>query len=176
MSVNFAPDLKQTLSVTEKDVMHSLDKLNTELDIVALENLLCHTIPEATGDRFSCFQFRGLSMRHNESELAQAADWLLSFLDDKSSQNLSPHVLSDVHSFIGLIRERNGEYESSHAAYVSAAWIAQRTEKEQLAVSLYRLGTLYGKKGCPQQMVATMKKACAVYNKDGARARRAKAA
>ena len=81
-------------------------------------------------------------------------------------------MLSDIHSFIGLIRQLNGEFKASQRAYVTAAWVAQRADKqEQLATSLYRLGASIGRTGAggdPQKMTSTVKKANAVMLLDDA--------
>jgi hypothetical protein len=145
-------------------------KMNAGLNLGALEQMLCSTIPKVTGN-ITGLQFQGIATRCSETndnvskeELLAVADWLGDFLGDSSSQQLPAGILSDIHSFIGLIRQLNGEFISSQRAYVSAAWIAQRVvEKDQLAVSLYRLGTSFGKSGHHLQMISTLEKAYAVW-------------
>ena len=144
-------------------------KMETGLNHGALEQMLCRTIPEVTGNT-SGLQFRGIATRcwenkhDSKEELLAVVDCLSDFLDDPSSQHLSAAILSDIHSFIGLIRHLNSEFRASQRAYVSAAWIAQHVvEKKQLAASLYRLGTSFGKTGNHHQMMSTLEKAYAVW-------------
>jgi len=149
----------------------SFGKLHTGLCVASLEQLVCQTIPEATGKDGS--EFEGLAKRSKEGrlqadDLLYVADWLLEILDDSSSRLLSPCNVADIHSFIGLIRQNNGEHETAQRSYLSAVYIIASLQlpkhKDRLAVSLYRLGKSYGKTGNLLQMRETFDRAFGVYN------------
>lgn len=148
---------------------HSMDRI----DLVSLEDLLCQKIPKetsggstATKATTTTHRFAGLSTRcaTNADELTEVADWLLNFLGTSQSQQLSTTALAEIHTFIGLIRQRDGEYLSSQRAYVSAAWISRNTEKAALAASLFRLAKSYGKTGDKRKMRATLQQAYDMYS------------
>jgi hypothetical protein len=164
------PSLQPPLSL-------QIDKIVTSLNVEHLENLVCRSIPLHTGD-MGGLRFQGLAKRFADfkfqpscspcsQELEQVADWLGDFLDSTNSRRLPVASLSEVHSFIGKIREDGRNYQAATRSFVAALWmLSQQTpaelSEEQLAITLYRLGSSYGRIGDHVQMKATLKRAFAL--------------
>jgi len=89
---------KRKTSFHAEDI--SFGKLHTGLCVASLEQLICQTIPETTGNGGS--EFEGLANRSKEGrlqadDLLYFADWLLEILDDSSSRLLSPCNVAEIH-------------------------------------------------------------------------------
>jgi hypothetical protein len=112
----------------DKSADDAFARMTVGLDLVKLEQLVCTTIPNATGNRTGS-HFRGLASRccHNKTaeEIEQVLFWLQDVVRDDSSIRLPTQALRDIHCYIGLIYKWHGQREASLKALVSAAWLAQ---------------------------------------------------
>lgn len=98
--------------------------LSNGLQLDQLKELALITIPKETGRSFGSSQVLSRCESLQDEELAIVADWLLAI---SSKCNLSIRTNQLVQRFVGLIRQNHGEYEASDKAYLSAAWISQRS-------------------------------------------------
>ena len=168
------------------------ERLAVSFDVDYLEFLLCkelaawgHVVSTGAG---GLHRFQGLAQKcqscnnnkdsssctsslgpYNE-HLEHVNDWLCTFLEHPLSRNVPPLLLAQVHTAIGLIRQAACSYDAATRSHLHAAWILSHTSAgeipfqcEHLSVTLYRLGTLYGRLGKHKQMQATLRKAFDVY-------------
>lgn len=98
--------------------------LSNGLKLDQLKELVFIDIPKQTG---RSFRSPGILM-HCESledeNLAIVADWMMAI---SSRCNLAIPTKHLVQRFVGIIRKNHGEYEASGKAFLSAAWISQRS-------------------------------------------------
>jgi tetratricopeptide (TPR) repeat protein len=141
------------------------------LKLEHLEDMLCHTIPKLVGGQAGR-HYTGLASRSQsgdwgvcKAELSCASEWLSTVLDGRFSQQLSSSEVAEIHSFIGLIQEVHGNYDSACKSHVKALWVAsQATDfpEDQRAAILCRLGNAYGRTGNYEQMQHLYEKAAEI--------------
>lgn len=196
---------------SEKRPRVPFEKLAVSFDIDHLEYLLCEELavwnPAASNtDVGDWNQFQGLAQKCHacnkgksfsscasslgpyNDQLEQVVDWLCRFLEHPLSSDTPPLLLAQVHTAIGLIRQAAGAYDAAKRSHLHAAWILSHAsadeipyQREHLSVTLYRLGTLYGRLGKHKEMHATLRRAFDVYagannNKDDERLCKARSA
>lgn len=125
-----------------------------QLDIYRqLEQLICFDIPNClakslikeTGSSRSTLyrqvleiydqqthQFLGMSSRSSSAEVSATKDWLCSVVSDgiytsRLSESVSLQI--QIHSWIGIIQEMNGELQSACVSLTRAGWLAVRRSK-----------------------------------------------
>lgn len=117
--------------------------------------------------------FEGLAVRYRkqgrqgcQAELLNVVALLSSSLS--TLPDLSTLMVYDIHSQIGLIREFQKGPSSAIQPYLKAFWIASATEdisEEILAITLHRLGRVYGASGNCLQGKSLLLKAIQIYEK-----------
>jgi tetratricopeptide (TPR) repeat protein len=141
------------------------------LKLEHLEDMLCQTIPKLVGGQAG-WHYAGLASRSQSSdwnvckaELSCASEWLRTVLDGRFSEQLSSSEVAEIHSFIGLIQEVHGNYDSACKSHVKALWVAsQATDfpEDQRAAIFFRLGNAYGRTGNYEQMQHLYEKAAEI--------------
>jgi|UPI0005819B96 hypothetical protein len=146
-----------------------------------LETLLCETIPKRT-DLREFLVFQGIANRFRllgfydgflDEEFSSVAEMLVGLLEHPASRQLSNTELADVHSTIGMIQYAWSHDDDAIQSFVKALWLVYKPNKslstsqppvpkEQIAVILYRLGSVYGRTGDFEQMKYLMEKAATV--------------
>jgi hypothetical protein len=131
------------------------------LDVRRLEALICIDLPRVTR-RKSPEVFAGLadryaaddteisssmsSMNSISSELQQAAFYMMQIVNDSNlALRISPPLLSEMHSFCGLIYDLNHDSHSAMQSHLRAVWLARkqnRCNKDQVEASTSRLVAL----------------------------------
>lgn len=116
-------------------------------------------------------EFAGLAAHYREygakscqDELSNAIALLSASLS--ASPDLPTLIVYDIHSLIGLIREGQAGPSAAIQHYLKALWIASSTEeipREQLALTLHRLGRAYGRSGNSRQGKSLLAKAIQIY-------------
>jgi len=163
------------------------------LNVEKLENCLCQAIPEILqSPNLDTDKFQGLAdMCKTKSDVSRAAleeasDWMSSFLSRPSALSprssrtmidLPPELTAELHSYIGLIREIQGDTNAAIRSYTKALWILNRARlswehgenldddehafllNQQMALALYRLGAAYGRFGDYVKMQDLLNKA-----------------
>lgn len=160
------------------------------LDVRRLEEFVTIELAQYSS-RSSIASFRGLAERYRQDEsctelstttagsspntstdLDHVYHFLQRFVDKPSSKNAPPHVLCQVHSFMGLLLDMKGDFDEASKAHLRAVWCAQRCSKDsnnkgkphqqaqqQVAASMCRLATSYGQKGDLKARKQMMKRA-----------------
>lgn len=145
------------------------------LDIRRLEELVCIELPRLTRQPSSP-EFAGLADRYIASgyqhpnddseflstssstnchcitlELEHVAVYLMKLVnDEKLVQRIPLPVLSEMHSFCGLIHDMNQDTHSATQAHLRALWLARKQghcNKQQIAASESRLQEIWGYRG-----------------------------
>jgi tetratricopeptide (TPR) repeat protein len=150
------------------------------LDPDHLELLLCQSLIQRTSDAelvALLSDFKGLGARchsnglqHCTDELDNAATVLTMSLSSAFSGDLppAPHLVLEVHSTIGLIREAQGQHAAAIQSYLKAFWVAKATTnipQEEVGLVLHRLGIAYGLSGKYQTGRSLLEKAIDIYAK-----------
>ena len=137
------------------------------LDVRRLEELLCLDLPRILRQPMP-EQFSGLADRYDAScsddsgsmsqssdlsinaELEQVASYLMELVNNpKYTQRIPSSILSEVHSFRGLIYDSNNDSHSAIQAHLRAVWLARKQadcNKEQVQASSSRLAELCRKR------------------------------
>ncbi|GKY90792.1 hypothetical protein MPSEU_000052000 [Mayamaea pseudoterrestris] len=136
------------------------------LDVRRLEELICIDLPRMTRHA-SPKSFAGLSDRYEASssrddsgncslsssmgasitsELDYAAHHLMQVVNDsKNANRIPPPLLSEIHSFCGLIHDMNRDPHSAMQSHLRAVWLARKQtncNQEQVKASANRLEVL----------------------------------
>jgi tetratricopeptide (TPR) repeat protein len=146
------------------------------LDPDHLERLLCQSLLQRTRDVklvALLSGFKGLGARcHSKGlqrcidELNNAATMLTMSLSSAFSRDLPTHLVLEVHSAIGLIRETQGQHASAIQSYLKAFWVAKATAnipQQEVGRVLHRLGIAYGFSGKYQTGRSLLEKAIDIY-------------
>ena len=148
--------------------------LDTSLHYGKLEELLCVRIPSYSS-KIKSVRFRGLADKSSrrKQDLTQP---IICFLEDtlasSESKEFSFEVLVDIHSFLGVLYELQGDSQSAIDYFMSALWLLHKPFKSRattlskgydlnthVAINLYRLGAAYGKLGHMERMHETYDRA-----------------
>jgi hypothetical protein len=162
-----------TFIPTDNMVSFSSRKPNdnrTALDVEQLEELILNDLPRICGVARPS-RFGGLAGRYHASdpsdhgsassyyELEEVREYLQDFVNRPISKLAPASVLSEVHSFIGLIHEQSGNTDLALQSHIRALWLGRHTSagsmsREHLAAIMNGLADAYGRKGDTQNMNA----------------------
>jgi tetratricopeptide (TPR) repeat protein len=154
--------------------------VDIDLDINDLEYFLLH-LSKYTDDAdiasLSKEHFTGLSARFrahdNGSELCldelnEVITMLSAFLG--SAPGLPSNLVAQVHSYVGLIREKQQRHTCAIRSLLKALWIQTSTAGTpllEIAITENRLGLAYGMSGNYPQAISLLEKAIDCYVKMG---------
>lgn len=163
----------------------SILSVDLDLDINDLEYFLLH-LSKYTDDAdiasLSKEHFAGLAARfrsHDNSnsselcldELNEVITMLSAFLG--SAPGLSSNLVAQVHSYVGLIREKQQRHTCAIRSLLKALWLQTSTAGTPLlaiAITENRLGLAYGMSGNYPQAISLLEKAIDCYVKTGVKA------
>ncbi|GKY90793.1 hypothetical protein MPSEU_000052100 [Mayamaea pseudoterrestris] len=134
------------------------------LDVSRLEELICVDLPRLTNRPQLGSRFVGLAERyestHNDDfsesrnttssssgftnpELDQAVQFLMEVINrPRYTALLPPQILSEIHSFCGVIHDMHREFASSEQSHLRALWVARNLKdynKGQVQASVKQL-------------------------------------
>jgi hypothetical protein len=132
------------------------------LDAHRLEQLVCDDLPRMTGlstgagfdglaDRFYTFHSEDFdnipsSPSKSRAELEQVVHHLMDIAAQPTlARRIPPKVVSEIHSFCGLIYELNNEHHSALQSHLRAVWVARMQtdiNEDQLEASTQRVAEL----------------------------------
>jgi len=146
------------------------------VDADALERFLRFTVSTYSRDAdlsaMARSESNGLARRLQTLGVEGCADEASNVLDVLSSflalsvPTVPSSVVYEVHVLAGQLREAQNNYDGAARSYLKAAWIASSSEelrREQLALTLHRLGTVYGHLGNYLQAKQLLNNAIATY-------------
>jgi tetratricopeptide (TPR) repeat protein len=156
----------------------ALSSLSIGLALDRLGKLLCQTLRQHSNDNdlrmMAVSSHQSLLHRTNEvescrleccrDELSQIDDVLDAFIT--STANLPATVVFEVHSLRGLVQETLCRHKLASQSYLKALWIASATAqipKEQLAITMHRLGKSYGANGDYKEATALLQRSLSEY-------------
>jgi len=142
------------------------------LQLVKLEKLLCKIIPEKCNDeellRYARTHFSGLSIQNRDltrTETLEIIDLLKGALITK--QTLSPTLVADIHSTIGLLYHAQNDMKRAIRAFTMALWIQAHNKvsarQVEIALSIHRIALCHSSIGNYDVAIALLKKALAMY-------------
>jgi len=127
---------------------------------------------QLVGDQFD-ISARSNSSRKSQPDDTNVADEVLEnvaiILEDfigGSTVELPPVVLSFVHTQIGLIRQRQGQYNFALVSLLKSLWIRKQASHdicEQVGLACHRLGLIYGQICDYEQACLLLKQALHLY-------------
>jgi hypothetical protein len=143
-------------SRSARKLYHSM--LSADLNEDRLEHFLCCEMEMYCKDyrlctlaRLSCAgmsqRLRTVGLENSYEDLSNVVVVLVSFLN--SSQSLPAGIVYETHSFLGLIKSSQRNYQAARMHVLKALWIvsSSMTEaeipREQLAIAEHRLGRAY---------------------------------
>ena len=133
------------------------------MDVERLEELLCVDLPKLTRRPFLGHQFVGLTARHEathdedtghdssssgftDSELEQVAHFLLAVVgQQRLTKHIPPKIVSEIHTFRGLIHDMLHDYTMAEQSHLRALWVARNItdcSMDQIAASVLQLEEL----------------------------------
>jgi hypothetical protein len=139
------PKLHRTpsfITVSTRSTLHDPDcptglhDLSNGLRISQLRELVCVTIPKQTGETYGQIDVVKSCTSLTDAGLVSVADWMMTV---NSKFDLPIQARALIQRYVGLIRHHHGEYEAAEKAYLSAAWISQRSL--QVPIAIPRTGT-----------------------------------
>eukprot|EP00521_Asterionellopsis_glacialis_P012429 CAMPEP_0195292948 /NCGR_PEP_ID=MMETSP0707-20130614/11288_1 /TAXON_ID=33640 /ORGANISM="Asterionellopsis glacialis, Strain CCMP134" /LENGTH=227 /DNA_ID=CAMNT_0040353545 /DNA_START=104 /DNA_END=787 /DNA_ORIENTATION=- len=140
-----------------------------ELNYEKLEKLLIDTIPYHLTD-WNDSEFVGLaaSRQENDSLAPEATDVVLNALAGAVQHpGLPVQVVASVHTYIGLLRQSQGEYLCAIDSLMKALWLETSSfdpeDGIQVGLTLHRLAIAYRKNGNPKQAITLLDKAMLIY-------------
>ena len=151
---------------------HWFTKGRACLDVRRLEQLLTVDL-EPFCPMTSLEEFHGLAERYHRDELTEASTtshgqslngdtpeldhayhFLRKFVDKTTSTSVPARILSQIHSFLGVLLDMKGDFDEAASFHMRAIWCAMRSpehqggnQAQQLAVSMCRLAASYGRQG-----------------------------
>jgi tetratricopeptide (TPR) repeat protein len=107
---------------------------------------------------------------HDDRQNMEDVAVILSAFMDSSSPNLPTSVVYQVHSFMGLISLARQDNEAALSSFTKALWIVvnatnNEIPQEQQAVTVQRMGMVYGASGQYREASNLLRKAMAIYEK-----------
>jgi tetratricopeptide (TPR) repeat protein len=153
--------------------------LSVDCNLNQLEDFLCHVVADVCQDedllRQVHTEFHGLGHRIKaqgvdayQYELSNAVTILEDFLN--STENLDPHMVFDLHTYIGQVRSCLKDKDGAAASLTKALWIASSSkdiDEEHVAVTLHRLGKAYAQQGKLEEARNILSKALRLYKDAG---------
>lgn len=170
---------KNSVRIARRKSFSGLSMVSTGVDAEGLENFLRYTVCTYSHDAelssVASAESVGLSHRLQTlgsdgcaDELSNVLEMLSSFLSVSATPTVPSSVVYQVHFLAGQIRESRMNYEGAARSYHKALWVASSSEElrnEQLALTLHRLGKVYGKMGNYLQARQLLNNAIATYER-----------
>mmetsp|Transcript_1675 Transcript_1675/g.2274 ORF Transcript_1675/g.2274 Transcript_1675/m.2274 type:complete len:229 (-) Transcript_1675:147-833(-) len=140
-----------------------------------LEKLLVETIPDHLTDwnnseNWNGSKFAGLTAatQENEGLAPEVTDAVLNALGEAVQHpGLPVQVVACVHTYIGLLRQSQGEYLCAVQSLMKALWLETSSFHPeggaQIGLTLHRLAVAYRKNGNNKQAISLLDKAMQIY-------------
>jgi hypothetical protein len=108
----------------DPDCATGLHDLSNGLRISKLRELVCVTIPQLAGKTYGQIDVVKSCTSLTDAKLVSVADWMKA-VDSRFDLPVQTRAL--IQRYVGIIRHHNGERDAAEKAYLSAAWISQRS-------------------------------------------------
>jgi hypothetical protein len=123
--------IRSTGTLHDPDCPTGLHDLSNGLRISQLRELVCVTIPKQTGETYDQVDVVKSCTSLTDAVLVSVADWMMTV---NSKFDLPIQARALIQRYVGLIRHHHGEYDAAEKAYLSAAWISQRSLQVPMAI------------------------------------------